>query len=102
MGAGEPVEDDALGRVGEAEPLEGGEDVAPGGPCGAAFWEQPFELVVPDSAAHTDLDKAEHDEGEPDDADQRLDAVVVVQEDRADASVCFSFLWAHSTRLWSL
>ena len=37
LGVGEAVQADAVGGVGEAEALEGGEDVAAGGLGGAAF-----------------------------------------------------------------
>ena len=40
LGVGERVELDAGVGVGEAESLEGGEDVAAGGSGGAAFGEQ--------------------------------------------------------------
>ena len=46
LGVGETVELDAGVRVGEAESLERGEDVAAGRLRGAAFGEQPGELLV--------------------------------------------------------
>jgi hypothetical protein len=46
LGVGPAVEKDAVGTVGEAEALEGGEDVAAGGSGSASFGEQPFELFV--------------------------------------------------------
>jgi hypothetical protein len=46
LGVGEAVEADAGGGVGEAEALEGGEDVAAGGRGGAAFGQQAGELLV--------------------------------------------------------
>ena len=85
MGVGEAVEADAVVGVGEAEALEGGEDVAAGGFGGAAFGEQAGELfVVAEGVAGLGFDQAEDQQREADDADQGVDAVVVVQEDRAD------------------
>ena len=85
MGVGEAVEADAGVGVGEAESLEGGEDVAAGGLGGAAFGQQAGELlVVAERVAGLGLDQAEDQQREADDADQRVDAVVVVEEDRAD------------------
>ena len=79
------VELDAVVGVGEAEALEGGEDVAAGGSGGAAFGQQAGELlVVAERGAGLGFDEAEDQQRDPDDADQRVDAVVVVQEDRAD------------------
>ena len=46
LGGGEAVELEAVGGVGGAESLEGGEDVAAGGAGGAAFGEQSGELLV--------------------------------------------------------
>ena len=84
LGVGEAVEADAVVGVGEAEALEGGEDVAAGGDGGAAFGEQAGEWVAVEAGAGLGFDEAEDEQGEADDADQRVDAVVVVQEDRAD------------------
>ena len=81
----EAVEADAVGGVGEAEALEGGEDVAAGGLGGAAFGQQAGELlVVCERVAGLGLDQAEDQQRDADDAGERVDAVVVVQEDRAD------------------
>ena len=46
LGVGERVELDAGVRVGEPESLERGEDVAAGRSGGAAFGEQPGELLL--------------------------------------------------------
>ena len=46
LGVGELVEFDAVVGVGQAEALEGGEDVAAGRVGGAAFGQQPGELLV--------------------------------------------------------
>src|SRR4051794_11586987 len=51
LGGGESVEADAGVGVGEAEALEGGEEVAAGGGGGAAFGEQAGELVAVESCA---------------------------------------------------
>lgn len=70
------------GPLGEAEALEGGEDVAAGGPGGASFGEEPFELLVgAEGVAEVGFDQPKDDEGETDDADEGVDAVVVVEED---------------------
>ena len=85
LGRGEAVEADAGLGVGEAEALEGGEDVAAGRFGGAAFGEQSGDLVcVAEGLAGLGLDQAEDEQREADDADQGVDPVVVVQEDRAD------------------
>src|SRR5215216_7461557 len=85
LGVGEAVEADAGGGVGEGEALEGAEDVAAGGFGGAAFGQQPGELlVVAEGVAELGLDQAEDQQRDRDDAGQGHDAVVVVQEDRAD------------------
>ena len=90
LGVGEGVELDAGVGVGEAEALEGGEDVAAGGFGGAAFGEQAGELLVgAERGAGLGFDQPEDEQGDPDDADQRVDAVVVVQEDRADLEGLF-------------
>src|SRR5215212_1255661 len=83
LGVGETVEDGAACGVGEAEALEGGEDVAAGGLGGAAFGQQVKRLAV-ECLAQLRLDQAEDQQRDADDADERVDAVVVVQEDRAD------------------
>ena len=85
LGVGERVELDACVGVGQAEALEGGEDVAAGGSGGAAFGQQSGELLVgAERGAGLGFDQPEDQQRDPDDADQRVDAVVVVQEDRAD------------------
>ena len=90
LGVGERVELDAGVGVGEAEALERGEDVAAGGSGGAAFGEQSGELLVlAERGAGLGFDQAEDEERDSDDADQRVDAVVVVQEDRADLEGLF-------------
>jgi hypothetical protein len=86
LGGGEPVERDPVGGVGDAEALEGGEDVAAGGRPGAAFGQEPGELLVAEAFAQFGFDQAEDEQREPDDCDERLDAVVVVEEDRAHGS----------------
>ena len=87
---GEAVEDDAVVGVGEAESLEGSEDVAPGGPGGTSFGEEALEVFVSECLSQLDLDEAEHDECETDDADEGFDAVVVVQEDGTDSQGLFA------------
>ena len=85
LGVGELVERDAVLGVGQAQALEGGEDVAACGSGGAAFGEQAGELLVlAERGAGLGFDEPEDEQGDPDDAGQREDAVVVVQEDRAD------------------
>ena len=85
MGVGEAVEFDAGAGVGEAESLEDAEDVASGGFGGAVLGQQAGdELVVGERFAEFGLDQSEDQQRDPDDAGQRVDAVVVVQEDRAD------------------
>jgi hypothetical protein len=83
LGVGEAVQTGAVRGVGEAEALEGGEDVAAGGLGGAIFGQQVEQLAV-ECLAELGLDEAEDQQREADDAGQRVDAVVVVQEDRAD------------------
>jgi hypothetical protein len=59
LGVGEAVECDAVVGVGEAESLEGGEDVAAGGCGGAAFGQQARELfVVAERVACLTLDES--------------------------------------------
>ena len=90
LGVGEAVEFDAVLGVGEAEALEGGEDVAAGRFGGAAFGQQAGELlVVAERGAGLGFDQPEDQQRDPDDADQGVDAVVVVQEDRADLECLF-------------
>ena len=63
LGVGESVELDAGVRVGQAEALEGGEDVAAGRFRGAAFGEQPGELlVVAERGAGLGFDQSEDEE----------------------------------------
>src|SRR6266540_3962497 len=90
LGGGEPVEDGPGGSVGEVQVVEGGEDAATGGFGGAAFAEQAGQLGVgAEGAAQVGFDEAEDEQGDADDGDQRGDAVVVVQEDRADLEGLF-------------
>ena len=85
MCVGQAVEFDAGACVGEAESLEDAEDVASGGFRGAVLGQQAGdELVVGERFAEFGLDQSEDQQRDPDDAGQRVDAVVVVQEDRAD------------------
>jgi hypothetical protein len=59
----EPVGDDPLVFVGEAEPLEGGEDVAAGGAGGPALPQQPVERrALGERAAEVGLYQAEDEE----------------------------------------
>ena len=90
LGVGERVELDAGVGVGQAEALERGEDVAAGWPRGAAFGQQPGELLVgAERGAGLGFDQPEDQQADPDDAEQRVDAVVVVQEDRPDLQRLF-------------
>jgi hypothetical protein len=76
--------------VGQRKALEGGEDAARGGPGGSPLGEQSVEVLVrPEGMAKVGLDEPEDHQGEPDDADQGVDAVVVVQEDRSDSQRLF-------------
>jgi hypothetical protein len=85
LGVGERVELDACVGVGQAEALERGEDVAAGWFGGAAFGEQSGELLVlAERGTGLRFDQPEDEQRDSDDADQRVDAVVVVQEDGAD------------------
>ena len=60
LGVGEGVELYAVVGVGDAEALEGGEDVAGGGFGGAAFGEQPGELLlVTERGSGSRFDEAE-------------------------------------------
>ena len=103
LGVGERVELDAVVGVGQAEALERGEDVAAGGFGGAAFGQQPGELLVgAERGTGLGFDQPEDQQGDPDDAEQRVDAVVVVQEDRADLQGLFEVAVARSTICWSL
>ena len=82
---------DAGGGVGEAEALEGGEDVASGGLRGAALGQQAGDAArsSPSALRSLGFDQSEDQESDPDDAGQRVDAVVVVEEDRADLEGLF-------------
>jgi hypothetical protein len=82
LGGSEPIEDDPLGGVGQAEALERGEDAAGGGRARASLGQEPGQLLVIELSAQLALDQAEDEQRQPDDADQRLDAVIVVEEDR--------------------
>ena len=85
MGVGEAVEFDAGVGVGEPESLEDAEDVASGGFGGAVFGEQAGQQFgVGEGFAGFGFDQSEDQQRDPDDAGQRVDAVVVVQEDRPD------------------
>ena len=85
LGVGEAVQFDAGAGVGEAESLKDAEHVASGGPGGAVLGQQARDqLVVAECFAQFGLDQSEDQQRDPDDAGQRVDAVVVVQEDRAD------------------
>ncbi len=85
LGVGERVELDAVVGVGETESLERGEDVAAGRFRGAAFGQQAGELLFgAERGAGLRFDQPEDQQSDPDDAEQRVDAVVVVQKDRPD------------------
>ena len=65
--------------------MQDAEDVASGGFRGAVLGQQAGdELVVGERFAEFGLDQSEDQQRDPDDAGQRVDAVVDVQEDRAD------------------
>ena len=51
LGVGEPVEHDPVRGVGEAEALEGGDDVPPGWAGRASFGKEPFEVFVAEGLA---------------------------------------------------
>ena len=74
--------------VGEPRALEGAQDVPARGRAGAPLGEKPGELLVAEAPAQLGLDEAEGEQHEPDDRDERLDAVIILEEDRAHPSVC--------------
>ena len=85
MGVGEAVELDAGVGVGEAESLEDAEHVASGWFGGAVLGQQAGEqLVGAERFTEFGFDQSEDQQRDPDDAGERVDAVVVVQEDWAD------------------
>ena len=103
LGVGERVELDAGVGVGQAEALERGEDVPAGRSSGAAFGQQPGDLLLgAERGAGAGFDQPEDEQADADDAQQRGDAVVVVQEDRADLQCLFMSRWRRSTICWSL
>jgi hypothetical protein len=72
------------------EPIEPGErDVVVRGP-----WRSPWPALI--------NDLTEDEQGDADEADEGVDAVVVVQEDRADLERCLASRWRRSTICWSL
>ena len=85
LGVGEAVELDAGAGVGEAESLEDAERVASGGYRGAVLGQEAGnQFVLGERFAELGLDQSEDQQRDADDAGERVDAVVVVQEDRAD------------------
>ena len=85
MCVGEAVEFGPGVCVGKSESLEDAEHVASGGFGGAVLGQQAGdELVCAERFAEFGLDQSEDQKREPDDAGQRVDAVVVVEEDRPD------------------
>jgi hypothetical protein len=81
LGVGERVELDAGVGVGQADALERGEDVPPGRSGGAAFGQQSGELLVgAERGTGLRFDQPEDEQRDSDDAEQCVDAVVVVQE----------------------
>ena len=80
---GEPVQDDPAGGVGQVQAVEGGQHGAGGGLGGAAFGQDAGQWGVrAEGGAQVGFDEPEDEQGDADDGDERLDAVVVVQEDR--------------------
>ena len=85
MGVGEPVEFDPGVGVGEAQSLEDAEYVASGGFRGAVLGQKAGEQFgLAERFACLGFDQSEDQERDPDDAGERVDAVVVMQEDRPD------------------
>jgi hypothetical protein len=94
LGGGERVEFDASVGVGEVEFLEGGEDVGAGGFGEPVFGEEREALVGllgvgRERFAQLCFEQAEDQPCDPDDRDERLDAVVVVEEDRSNFECLF-------------
>ena len=70
LSVGQSVKLDAGVRVGQAEALEGGEDVAAGGSGGAAFGEQPWKLLLgAERGAGLGFDQPKDEEADADDAE---------------------------------
>ena len=85
LGVGERVELDAGVGVGQTETLERGEDVPAGWAGGAAFGQQSGKLLVgAERGTSLGFDQPEDQQRDADDAEQREDAIIVVQKDRAD------------------
>jgi hypothetical protein len=103
LGVGERVELDAGVGVGETVAVERGEDVAAGRFRGAAFGQQPGELLgLAERGAGPGFDQSKDEQRDPDDADRCVDTVVVVQKIGRTFSVCLRSRWRRSTICWSL
>src|SRR5229473_1580060 len=86
----ERVQDDAAWGVGEVQAVEGGQDGAGGGDGGAAFGQDAGQgRVFAEAGAQFGFDQPEDQQGDADDGDQRLDPVIVVQEDGPDPQGLF-------------
>src|ERR1019366_7437121 len=85
LDAGELVEDGPGGGVGQVQAVEGGQGGAGGGDGGSALGQDAGQGdAFTEGGAELGLDQPEDQQGDPDDGDERLDPVVVVQEDRPD------------------
>ncbi len=91
---GEGVEFDPTVGVGEVQALEGGEDVGAGGFAHPALGQERQSLVGLlvvglERGAQLGFEEPEDQQRDPDDRDECVDAVVVVQKDRTDLEGLF-------------